>query len=1694
MTKDSHSYPSGSPPKPSPAQGSSRAKQVGDDKSVDSLHIRKTDHFLKSLRSSNAEPKINFQNSNPEPTIHHASSVSTNTNSVEIKYAVSATVVRNLASDVQPLTVSNKSRTNIFAQNIDKHFVRTVLPDIGARIDTTPQLALCLGLLSKDDSTTGQQGALLQGVPIDTGSLPWIKALEQDPFEQDRTRWLGVRMVEAFIGDPFKDSTKVAEIVLIGAALEQEHYRKLLSSIITEFGQAIILDVDLLQGLIQLVQFASPDFLNADDLVKILSIIRTRLQGTHQQSTEHSYYLTLAVSRILDVMVEHKVQDLRRVEEHEPLAEVLSSLKGSSDPYLLYQACYAFQALQYVPDDEIPLQTVLRHSTGIANGLVQITAAFKLDLSSFLEGLDNLQESLGGSFEVTTTVYEGVCSLIESGQGVMESLKEEYGSGKKRPWYAAIRAAYALAQVGRLKGLNELIYKAPCRYDPLFQWGICQLLGEIAFDSIWDVTVRQQAIYILGDLYKDVADWGQDESVKSWMRSIISEFGTISDQTVQEFLASDKQVMLILGDSDAGKSTFKHLESELLRFYKSGDAIPLFISLPGIDEPNKDMIEKQLRAINFSDEQIHELKLHRRLVLICDGYDESQQVVNLHKSNMLNQPGQWNTKMIISCRTQYLGRDYRSRFLPQGDSHYSHPSAHLFQEAVIAPFSKKQIEDYVEQYVPFEPRTWTTQSYMDKLTMVPNLMDLVKNPFLLTLALEALPDVTNGKKDLSAIRLTRVELYDVFVEHWLDVNKRRLESNTLTAQECATLDQLLEADFVWKGIDFSKRLASAIFEKQVGKPVVKYIHLHDKNSWRAEFFGPDPEVRLLRESIPLNRTGSLFRFLHWSMLEYFFSRLVFDPVSGHDDYDEFAPQPVPDSSNGQPLDPDGPLFRRNLLKEPFVVQFLSERVQKHPNFKAQLLAVIEQSKADTVSAAAVTAAANSITILARAGVNFNGADLRGIRISGADLSDGQFDLAQFQGADLRGVNLARTWQRQADFSDAKMKGVQFGELPFLQEPHKVCSCAYSPDGKILTVGLQEGQIITYDTATWECLYSHKEHSDQVNGIAFSPDSQRFVSGSDDSTVRVWDSFRGEVLFVITWSHRRRFREDSMKAFKVNAVAFSPCGKQFAAADGKLESDDNSDDGAAVRLWSSDTGERLFGLKGFQSDALSVQYSSNGRQVASVGVDHKFQCWNSETGELGASWNAPYRFLQCIAFSPEGQWMASGHLDGEVQLWTASLDSWEASSTLLGHIDRVTGVAFSPNSQFLASSSWDHTVRLWDVSVGSLNHVFIGHADRVDGVSFSSDGRYMASEDDKGVVRLWKVNASVSNSDIRQHVEPIYFVAYSSDGRTLINSTNDGSVLPLDSLTGRAGPTFFETFIQVFSVTISPDKRQLAMGDRNGKIYLWNSQTGAAEGILHGDGGEKWVRAVAYSPCGLWLASIGSRPVVRLWNRQVPETESILADYCNKRYALSYNLSFSSTGHELAVGLRFAEVGLFDTRTRRLLRTITSSYESLSWQMCFSPSDQLLLVYPLKESTVLWDLLAGKQIAEVPGCDNKVSCVAFSPCGNRMASASWNKRVRIWRRQDPDDPKSWSHITEICGFLDAVSGVAWSPVAPMELVTRCRDGSVQVWRIVTGKEGSVSAGLIWTTDPGRLFSWDLAFKDANGLDPIYQKLLVQRGTV
>src|SRR3989304_3137688 len=91
----------------------------------------------------------------------------------------------------------------------------------------------------------------------------------------------------------------------------------------------------------------------------------------------------------------------------------------------------------------------------------------------------------------------------------------------------------------------------------------------------------------------------------------------------------------------------------------------------------------------------------------------------------------------------------------------------------------------------------------------------------------------------------------------------------------------------------------------------------------------------------------------------------------------------------------------------------------------------------------------------------------------------------------------------------------------------------------------------------------------VPSVAFSPDGRYTLTGSFDSTLKLWDVSTGEQIRIFK-GHKRL----------VNSVAFSPDGRYAL-----------SGDGGVVKLWDVATGSEKWT---FKEAAYSVTFSPDGR--------------------------------------------------------------------------------------------------------------------------------------------------------------------------------------------------------------------------------------------------------------------------------------------------------------------------------------------------------------------------------------------------------------------------------------------------------------------------------------------------------------------
>jgi len=1690
---------------------------------------------------------------------------------------------------------------HIFIENLRPPAIELKLPEADERLSNTPQLACCLGLLQTSPSWDSM---------LEPAARSWLQGIEKDIEEQKRLKLLASEVVRAYKRDEFKDAKTVAEVACLAPVLDKDAFRDLLREFYSGIDHSGLLSFHQLEGLAQLIQGTDAGYLDADDLVKILDLLSARLRETHQQSQHHIYRLTLTVSHVLDAMADTQVKDLDREKLHAPLSSYLNELKSSSDPYLVFQAAYAYQALLCVPDNESLWQATMRRTGKVIQGVAGLVSGVKgLDLNKFLEGLGDIQQGFAGMSDVATvvkTAYEGVISLNQSGQEFMDCLKEGLSFQRKRDWYSALRGADILIRDGELATFRKLVCEAPCRRDAAFQWGVCQRLGDIAANPAWDANTRQSAITFLGEIYVNDGTWGQQASVKQWILNILIQLAsasgaglqcafncwanhrcihkpyhngstnyygfTLNDvyvivaeillrdlessgdtkkqalyrtcrvkgsvshplkvvqvelaspslldrvqnrpdvegslrllkkqrtkerghavyiqpqakanlqapdharfplmEKVKEFLSSHHKVFLLLGDSGAGKSTFsRELECELWQTYKNKSGrIPLHINLPAIDKPEHDLIAKQLRKAEFTEPQIREMKHYRKFILICDGYDESQQTHNLYTTNKLNQPGEWDAQMIISCRSEYLGVDYRDRFQP-GDRNQQSDST-LFQ-AVITPFSLDMVHAYIHQYVVLHQPLWQTEDYKRALELIPSLKDLVKNPFLMTLSLEVLPRMVDSEQHLSGTRITRVALYDQFVEQWLERGKKRLGEKDLSPQARAAFESLSDEGFTQNGIHFLKSLAMAIYKKQGGQPVVEYSRFKDEGSWKDTFFSREDEKQLLREACPLTRSGNQHRFIHRSLLEYGLARAVFDP---HDTKAKMTPESVL-TRRGSVIstlsfeihgleeettveeyvpDLDSPLAWRSFVNEHSLLQFLEERVQQEPIFKEQLLAYIEHSKVDKKYR---TAAANAITILVRAGVQFIGADLKGIQIPGADLSFGMFDSAQLQGADLRKANLRGLWLRQADLSSAQMTGVQFGELPFLTEHDAVRSCAYSLDGELFVVGLDNGDIKVYTTSSWERARTLSGHGQLVRGVAFSRTGHRIVSGSDDATVRLWDIETGACLVAFT-GH----------SDNVQSVAYSPHEDLIASA--------SSD--KTVRLWDASTGAWLLILTGHGKAVLSAVFSPNGKQIASGSADNTVRLWQVETGACDRTLIGHRNRVWSIAYSSHGDAVASASDDKTIRLW--DVESGTCRHILTGHSNFVYGVAYSPKGDQIASAGKDGTGLLWDVESGSSRRTLAGHSGAVMSVAFSPKDGHVASGSLDKTVRLWDIeNNSTSRHIASGHNMGVRAVKYSPNGAQVASCSVDNTIRLWDTETGTCRQTLRGHGGTVFGIAYSPYGEQIASCSADLTVRLWDVETGDCRTL---SGHSDWVNGVAYSPNGGFVVSCSKDKTMRLWDVRT-------GDCCQTFLGHTGGIlctAFSPRGHQVASGSLDGTARLWNVETGDC-QQVLSGHSDHVWSIAYSPNGDQITSASEDATMRMWDVETGGTCQLVlKDHAESVSSVAYSPRGDLLASGSWDKTVRIW------SVESGRCVATISNFLDCIYGLDWLATSDGHcyLATGSRDGSVFMWEIAKGDP--YKAHMRWGATNGALAVAGATIRDVQGLSQLNTQLLKQLGAL
>lgn len=463
----------------------------------------------------------------------------------------------------------------------------------------------------------------------------------------------------------------------------------------------------------------------------------------------------------------------------------------------------------------------------------------------------------------------------------------------------------------------------------------------------------------------------------------------------------------------------------------------------------------------------------------------------------------------------------------------------------------------------------------------------------------------------------------------------------------------------------------------------------------------------------------------------------------------------------------------------------------------------------------------------------------------------------------------------------------------------VSDLAFSTDSQRLVSASQDGRLILWNAITQEEIARMDGHTDWVMAVDFSPDGRRIVSASADNTLMLW-SFNGERL-------NRFFGHEAW----VLDVSFSPDSQNVLSAPGNLFLDPAD---TALRVWDINNGAQIARWVPPQTalgSVTSIAISPDANLAVTGSISGTVTLWDAGTGTALETWAAHDSGIQQVTFNRDGSLIATvsaSQTEGQLAVWrvlTATPDP-ESGESMIDEVGRsffpnqrgLQTVAFSPVDDTIAIGGRGgsfYRVTLDPDNPGDMRLLttYSGFSGDVRGLDYTADGTRLMSVTGgfNGTVDVWPVPPSPGPGEdgptITQpvarlsggHGDSRLGATISADGQRVLSAGYDNRVILWDVPNERLLRVYTGHTGPVNFVAFHPDELTFVSGSTDGTVRVWT--VGEGKEIRRFDGHERPINEVAYDPGGDKALSASADGTIRVWH--VHTLDALLEWTRNNRY-------------------------------------------------------------------------------------------------------------------------------------------------------------------------------------------------------------------
>ncbi len=427
------------------------------------------------------------------------------------------------------------------------------------------------------------------------------------------------------------------------------------------------------------------------------------------------------------------------------------------------------------------------------------------------------------------------------------------------------------------------------------------------------------------------------------------------------------------------------------------------------------------------------------------------------------------------------------------------------------------------------------------------------------------------------------------------------------------------------------------------------------------------------------------------------------------------------------------------------------------------------------------------------------------------------------------------------------------------------------------------------------------------------------------------------------------RVDGINRF---SCAFSPDDSKIIVSDSLA-----LDMGKTATIFDTTTGETIKKLTGHAAQITSVEYSPDGKTIATTSEDKTIRLWDSDTGALKNTLGRPNNAINVVAFSPDSSQIVAGSENGSLYFWKPT-ESSEPERAKISN-SSIKCLSFSKDGAEIASGCADSCVQVTRVADRKKHgRTFTAH-NSVGSVSFSPGTRelFIATEREH----------SVSNYDLT------------------------------------SGKKLWEQFLPGLAdrLTTSPDGRTLALGNGLGDILIFDTKSKkivktikAYKPYALNDEADIYLWALAFSSDGKLLAASDDLGNAKIWDVE----SGALVQTLPKQTSAVAAFAFAAENSQIAIGTTSGDITIFDL-SKKTKNLVLGNLQNKITSLTFNKDNSELVSACENGLITLWDVAHTKQLCgmiALPEADSKAdSWAVITPDGRfdtnnleQISSLAW----------------------------------------------------------------------------------------------------------